>query len=62
MFFNQVYRSIRFRRDDPMRDLHVPRRARVDLDEPVEIHTSSDRDLDLTGIADEQVVPAEDLA
>ncbi len=62
MFFNQLYRSIRFRADDPLRYLHVPRRKRLDLDEPVEASTDVDRAIDLSEIAAERVIPAEELA
>ena len=62
MFFNQLYRSIRFRADDPLRYLHVPRRARVDVDEPAEIDPDIDRTLDLSEIATQRVIPAEELA
>ncbi len=62
MFFNQLYRSIRFRADDPLRYLHVPRRARVDIDEPADIDLDVDRTLDLSEVATQRVIPAEELA
>lgn len=61
MFFNELYRKLRFRADDPMRDLHVPRRHRVDMDEPAEIDTTDDRGIDLTAIADQPVIAEEEL-
>ncbi len=62
MFFNQLYRSVRFRADDPLRYLHVPRRARVDIDEPAEPDLEVERTLDVSEITTERIVPAEELA
>lgn len=61
MFFNQMYRSIRFRADDPLRYLHVPKRARIDVDEPVTPDLDIDRTLDLNAAATERIVPVEEL-
>lgn len=33
MLLNAIYRYIRYRLDDPLRDLHVPKRDRLDVDE-----------------------------
>ena len=62
MFFNQLYRSVRFRSDDPMRTLHVPRRHRVEVDEPAEIDADAARLIDPRAVADEAIIPAEELA
>lgn len=61
MFFNELYRTVRFRADDPMRDLHVPRRHRVDIDEGDVIDEDAERTIDLGAISDERIVPAEEL-
>ena len=32
MVFNDLYRRIRYRKDNPLRDYHVPRRHRLEVD------------------------------
>ena len=61
MFFNDLYRKLRFRADDPMRYRHVPRRQRLDMDEPAEIDTTDDRGIDLGAVADEPIIAEEEL-
>ena len=34
MSFNELYRRVRFRKRNPLRAHHVPRRQRRDVDEP----------------------------
>ncbi|MEO1064716.1 MAG: hypothetical protein AAFZ07_25135 [Actinomycetota bacterium] len=61
MFFNDLYRKLRFRSDDPLRYLHVPRRHRLDMDDPAEIDTTDDRAIDLRAIADDPIIAEEEL-
>jgi hypothetical protein len=66
MSFNDVFRSVRFRADDPLRYLHVPRRERVDSDEAhgsaVAAVVPADDDLEREDEPYGQVVPEHELA
>lgn len=44
MLFNDLYRQIRYRRDNPLRLHHVPRRRRLDVDPPRVPTDSGDAD------------------
>lgn len=61
MLLNDVYRRVRFRADDPMRYLHVPRRLRADIDEPPPEPKPNDRIIDLAEVDFGEVVPEPDL-
>ncbi|MEM9035374.1 MAG: hypothetical protein AAGD18_12345 [Actinomycetota bacterium] len=62
MFFNDMYCRIRYRVDDPLRYLHVPRRHRVDVDEPTEEPAHDDQVIDLVDVELGEIVPEPDLA
>jgi hypothetical protein len=44
MVFNDLYRRIRYRKDNPLRDYHVPRRHRLDADPPRVLPDTGDFD------------------
>jgi len=62
---NDIYRRIRYRLDDPLRDLHVPKRERVDTDEDEWADDAPEKepteDVDLDSQPAGEIVPEEDL-
>jgi hypothetical protein len=61
---NDVYRRLRYREDDPLRYLHVPRRRRLDVDEDGGVVMPPD-DAPLPDIGpdemSDEIVPEQDL-
>ena len=61
MPFEDIYRRVRYRPEDPLRYLHVPKRDRLETDEDGGTADPSATDFDPTGEPMGDVVPEEDL-
>ena len=61
MPLEDIYRRVRYRSKDPLRQLHVPRRKRLDTDEDGGTADPDARDFDPSAEPLGDVVPEEDL-
>ncbi len=64
MSFSDVYRAIRYRANDPLRYLHVPRRERLDSDPArgTNLEVRDELDIDLDPAFTGAVVPEAELS